>query len=1776
MRKIALLLLGFLFSGLVSAQDASVDAPNGGPTAPLSGCALSSTEIVKVRIFNFGPGTINTNFNISYTINAGAPVTETVIAPNIPANSSVIYTFTTPADLSAPGTYTFDFNISGVAGDGNVSNDSYIGYSVTNTAASVGGTVSGGTNVCISSNSGSVTLAGQTGSVVNWESSTDNGSTWVNIGNTSTTQNYSNLTVKTLYRAVVQNGTCAVARSVEDTVYIDPATVAGSVSGSATKCTGANSGTLTSTGRTGNILKWQFSINGGTTYTDIANTASTQTYTNLTTTTKYRVEVQSGSCPSSFSTAATITISPNSVGGTVSGSASVCSGSNSGTLTLSGNTGTIQRWEMSTDGGVTWTNITNTTTTQTYTNLTQTTKYRVLVKSGACSAIYSGIATITVSSGTVAGSLLSSTSVCSGSNAGVLTLTGYTGTVQNWEYSTDGGTTFTVIASTFDTLNYLNLTTSTIYRVKVQNGGCTPAYSTSATITVDPITDGGTTSPAMTVCSGSNAGTVTLSGNTGSVTSWESSIDGITWTSIANTTTSQSFTNLVDTTFYRAIVKSGVCAADTSTLDTILVDAPTVAGVVDTSKNVCFGNNFGTLDLSGHTGSVVRWEYSIDGGINWLVINNTTTSFTYSNITVTTKYRAVVKNGTCNTQNSAAATLTVDPVSEGGTINSSTTTCGGSNGTLTLINYIGNIVQWESSTDGGATWTTIANTTAQLVYSNIVTTTMYHAIVQSGVCSYDTSAVATITVDEPTIGGILSSSATVCASGNSGTLTLSGNNGNVLSWQQSTDGGNTWITIANTDTAQVYNNLTITTKYRVYVQNGVCPADTSSSAIITVDPVVQPGSISGTGNVCESANAGVLMLTGYVGTITDWETSVDGILFSSAANNSDTLSYNNLVDTTWYRIILSSGSCPNDTAYGVINVSPATNAGFIATSDTVCAGNNGGTLSISGATGNVTNWEFSNDGGFTWIPVANTSVTQAYNNLSVTTIYRAYVKSGVCATDTSIAATITVDPVVEAGTISGGNVAVCASSNSGTLTLNGTTGNVSEWQSSVDGGATWTSIVNTTSSQSYNNLTDTTWYRAVVNSGTCGNDTTSATAIFVSPETIAGTITGTDTVCTDTNNGVLRITGYVGSVTNWEISTDGGNIWIAISNTSDSIVYNNLTVSTWYRAYVKSGVCSMDTTSLAWIKVDPQAIAGTIQGGNISTCASGNGGALVLNGYSGSIAEWQSSMDGGATWTSISNTTATQNYNNLADTTWYRAIVTSGTCGTDTSAVTVINVAPATVGGVMAGADTVCAGSNNGVLKITGYVGAVLNWEISTDGNTWMAISNNSDSLVYNNLNTTTWYRAYVKSGVCNMDTTTTAQIMVTPVSIAGAITGAMAGCEGLVSGTLTSSGNIGDIQKWQSSSDGMTWSDIANTASTQSYNNLTDTLWYRTIVKSGTCSADTATSVSVIVYPKPVASFITDTVCFGNPVQFANNSSVASGFIEFNQWNFADNDGSVATSPVHTYAIADTFDVKLYITSDQGCRDTANAIVIVHPLPDASISANGSLEFCSGIGLTLTAASGPYTYSWSTGANSQSIVSASSGTISITVTDTVTGCMNMDSLKLKAFTQPKINAGSDTSVSLGYGIQLNVSAAGSNIVSYSWSPSSSLDNALIQNPVASPIETTVYIVTGTDANGCTDQDSIEIKVITDFKITISNVMTPNGDGFNDTWIIDNIQNYPNTSVIIVNRNGQELFQSSAYDNSWAGTYNGKQLPDGTYYYVVKLSGSDKILKGGITIVNAK
>lgn len=366
-------------------------------------------------------------------------------------------------------------------------------------------------------------------------------------------------------------------------------------------------------------------------------------------------------------------------------SSTTCGGASSGGNTISDGGASI------TAKGVCWNTSTNPTTSNSKTSngtgtanfsasLTGlsagTTYYVRAYATNSVGTSYGANVSFTTLSATTAGSIGSAQTICSGGTPAGLTQTGAAGGGNGsytylWQSSTDnsswGSATGTNNASTYSPGS---LTTSTYYRRQATSSDCGTANSASILMTINATSVGGSVSSSATVCTGSNSGTLTLSGHTGSVTKWQYSTDGgSNWTDIANTTTSQAYTNLTATRIYRAVVTSGVCSSANSSTATITVSPTTVGGSVTSDATVCTGSNGATLTLSGHTGSIVRWESSSASNFaSPTTISNTGTTQAYSNLTATTYYRAVVQSGACSSANSNYATITVTPTLSPGVI----------------------------------------------------------------------------------------------------------------------------------------------------------------------------------------------------------------------------------------------------------------------------------------------------------------------------------------------------------------------------------------------------------------------------------------------------------------------------------------------------------------------------------------------------------------------------------------------------------------------------------------------------------------------------------------------------------------------------------------------------------------------------------------------------------------------------------------------------------------------------------------------------------------------------------------------------------------------------------------------------------------------------------------------------------------------------------------------------------------------------------------------------
>ena len=257
------------------------------------------------------------------------------------------------------------------------------------------------------------------------------------------------------------------------------------------------------------------------------------------------------------------------------------------------------------------------------------------------------------------------------------------------------------------------------------------------------------------------------------------------------------------------------------------------------------------------------------------------------------------------------------------------------------------------------------------------------------------------------------------------------------------------------------------------------------------------------------------------------------------------------------------------------------------------------------------------------------------------------------------------------------------------------------------------------------------------------------------------------------------------------------------------------------------------------------------------------------------------------------------------------------------------------------------------------------------------------------------------------------------------------------------------------------------------------------------------------------------------------------------------------------------------FVTANLGyCQDSTKVKINVSPYPVANLGNDTAICFGSRISLKASI-SGSY-FSWSpTGsllnANTLNPIAGPSKSTSyiFTASDTLY-CPKLvsDTIFIKVIQPFTVNAGKDTSASVGQALQLQVTG-GDPSYAYVWTPATYLDNAGIANPVATitnaGIDSIKYLVRVTTPEGCNSSDDIIVRVFKNGPdIYVPSGFTPNGDGLNDLLrpALIGIEKFEFFNIY--NRWGQLIFHTSTRNAGWDGTINGAAQPSGTYVYTAQ------------------
>jgi|CXWL01.1.fsa_nt_gi gliding motility-associated-like protein len=279
-------------------------------------------------------------------------------------------------------------------------------------------------------------------------------------------------------------------------------------------------------------------------------------------------------------------------------------------------------------------------------------------------------------------------------------------------------------------------------------------------------------------------------------------------------------------------------------------------------------------------------------------------------------------------------------------------------------------------------------------------------------------------------------------------------------------------------------------------------------------------------------------------------------------------------------------------------------------------------------------------------------------------------------------------------------------------------------------------------------------------------------------------------------------------------------------------------------------------------------------------------------------------------------------------------------------------------------------------------------------------------------------------------------------------------------------------------------------------------------------------------------------------------------------------------TSNVFTNVAPGTYNI---LVRNVGSTCTGTLPVTVNFVSNLNLSVGNGGSICRGASFSTEVGGNATSYSWTptTGVSNPNIANpffTPDVTTTYTVTGTLGTCTLQRTVTVTVFPGATANAGPDAILIAGdvYPMQASGSAG-----TYLWTPSTWLSAANILNPNASPAATTIYTLRVTTPQGCFATDDVNITVIP-YCVKIMEAFTPNGDGINERWLITNGNCLKTASTQVFNRYGARVFESGDYKNTWDGTYEGKPLPDGTYYYIISfqlLNGRTVYLKGNLTIL---
>lgn len=663
------------------------------------------------------------------------------------------------------------------------------------------------------------------------------------------------------------------------------------------------------------------------------------------------------------------------------------------------------------------------------------------------------------------------------------------------------------------------------------------------------------------------------------------------------------------------------------------------------------------------------------------------------------------------------------------------------------------------------------------------------------------------------------------------------------------------------------------------------------------------------------------------------------------------------------------------------------------------------------------------------------------------------------------------------------------------------------------------------------------------------------------------------------NDYYLMVDGFAGDICNYTITAQSGVQFPDIANVppicsgasvtltapSGATSYNwqhngattqsvNVSPSTTQTYFCEvSGLCDYKQMLDVTVQVNPNPVVVITNGASTSICS---GESAVLTGSGATTYSWNTGQ-----------TTSSLSVNPVSTTTYTLVGTTNGCTGTDNISV-VVNSNP-TLTTNPTSTDSNC-GASTGAL--TGAVG-------SGSGSISYSWTNGSGAVVGSTQNISSipagvYYLEVTDGNGCSSD--------FGPFNV---INPGAPSAPTITFDDNTPCLNSNSQFVASSSFSGATfnWSGPASFSSTNSTINLlnvdaTDQGNYCVTATVAGCTGPAACQSLTVLSPPPVSISILgndSTICLNGSTEI--EGAGASNY----SWNGPNSFNSNASSFVldpFTSSMEGYYTVTG--TDANGCVNVDSIYVSLLALPTLNLTTSGNNNiFCLNSILSLNV-TGATNYSWNGPNNFTSNISNPSISNASGINEgwyNVTGydaenCANTDSIFVKIITNvPAESSANDTIVCPGESVILT--SSGGSLYTWSGPQGFTSSNQSVTISYLEINQTGWYHVVVTDSNGCSGYDSTYITVDNNSDcLFIPDLITPDFDGHNDTWVVNGLENFENAEVEIYNRWGNLIYFSSPYNNDWDGTVNrgatidgqNGKVPIGTYFFIIKLNEDDK------------